>query len=392
MKTQSTNRSFTGRYALIQGSYWINFASVLAFSSVYLLDRGLTSGQIGLIMAISGLAAAAAQPIAAGYADRPSSPSLKVLVTVTCLLATLMGAAVCAAYRHSPLLTGLLFGGCVAVLQFLLPFINSLGTEMLNQGYSLNWGLSRGIGSIVYAAASSFLGMMVLRAGVISIPICIALGYGVLTLCVWRYPFQKKALTSAEGQKPEPSSPGVFFKRYPRFFIVLAGAAMLYVSHVFINTFLYQIIQANGGGSGDVGLITSMCGLIEIPPMLFFARMLKKAGCGTWFKICGAAIALKSIGTLLVSSMEALYAVQLFQLLGWGLISIVPVYYVNQVIRAEDAIKGQAYMAMTYTIGSVAASLAGGALIDLAGVNVMLFAAAGTGLAGAVVIGIFAER
>ena len=239
MKTQSTNRSFTGRYALIQGSYWINFASVLAFSSVYLLDRGLTSGQIGLIMAISGLAAAAAQPIAAGYADRPSSPSLKVLVTVTCLLATLMGAAVCAAYRHSPLLTGLLFGGCVAVLQFLLPFINSLGTEMLNQGYSLNWGLSRGIGSIVYAAASSLLGMMVLRAGVISIPICIALGYGVLTLCVWRYPFQKKALTSAEGQKPEPSSPGVFFKRYPRFFIVLAGAAMLYVSHVFINTFLY---------------------------------------------------------------------------------------------------------------------------------------------------------
>ena len=173
---------------------------------------------------------------------------------------------------------------------------------------------------------------------------------------------------------------------------MLAGAAMLYVSHVFINTFLYQIIQANGGGSGDVGLITSMCGLIEIPPMLFFARMLKKAGCGTWFKICGAAIALKSIGTLLVSSMEALYAVQLFQLLGWGLISIVPVYYVNQVIRAEDAIKGQAYMAMTYTIGSVAASLAGGALIDLAGVNVMLFAAAGTGLAGAVVIGIFAER
>lgn len=167
---------------------------------------------------------------------------------------------------------------------------------------------------------------------------------------------------------------------------------MLYISHVFINTFLYQIIQAKGGGSAEVGIITSMCGLIEIPPMLFFAWMLKRAGCSFWFKVCGAAIALKSMGTLLVSSMGALYAVQLFQLLGWGLISIVPVYYVNQVIRAEDAIKGQAYMAMAYTIGSVLASLAGGTLIDLAGVNAMLFAAAGTGLAGAVVICFFAER
>ena len=165
---------------------------------------------------------------------------------------------------------------------------------------------------------------------------------------------------------------------------------MLYISHVFINTFLYQIIQAKGGGSAEVGIITSMCGLIEIPPMLFFAWMLKKAGCGFWFKIC--AIALKSMGTLLAPSMGALYAVQLFQLLGWGLISIVPVYYVNQVIRAEDAIKGQAYMAMTYTIGSVLASLGGRALIDLAGVNAMLFAAAGTGLAGAVVICFFAEH
>ncbi len=392
MKSQTVNRSLTASYPLVQSFYWINFASAIAFSSVYLLDCGLTSTQIGTIMAASGITAAVVQPIVAAYADRPTAPSLKTIVAVTCFAALLMGIAVCAAHRRSPFLTGLLFGGCVAILQFLLPFINSLGTEMLNQGYSLNWGLSRGIGSIVYAAASCLLGILVPQAGVIVIPVCIALGYGVLTFCVWRYPFQKRALAGAEERKAEPSSPAVFFKEYPRFLIVLAGTAMLYVSHVLINTFLYQIIQTKGGGSTEVGLITSMCGLIEIPPMLFFARMLKKAGCGFWFKICGTAIALKSIGTLLVSSMGALYAVQLFQMLGWGLISIVPVYYVNRVIRTEDAIKGQAYMAMTYTIGSVLASLAGGTLIDLAGVNAMLFAAAGTGLAGAIMVCIFAEQ
>ena len=65
MKSQTVNRSLTASYPLVQSFYWINFASAIAFSSVYLLDCGLTSTQIGTIMAASGITAADVQPIVA---------------------------------------------------------------------------------------------------------------------------------------------------------------------------------------------------------------------------------------------------------------------------------------------------------------------------------------
>ena len=59
-------------------------------------------------------------------------------------------------------------------------------------------------------------------------------------------------------------------------------------------------------------------------------------------------------------------------MLGWALIAVSSVYYVNSIMDEQDAIKGQAYMTMTYTLGSVIGALLGGALIDMAGVNMML--------------------
>lgn len=40
-------KDLTLRYAVIQFCFWVCFAEIVAFSSVYLLDRGLTNTQIG---------------------------------------------------------------------------------------------------------------------------------------------------------------------------------------------------------------------------------------------------------------------------------------------------------------------------------------------------------
>lgn len=64
-------------YSLVQGFFWMSFAAVVGFSSVYLLECGLTSSQVGLILAVSGIVAAVTQPMVAGYADQPSALSLK---------------------------------------------------------------------------------------------------------------------------------------------------------------------------------------------------------------------------------------------------------------------------------------------------------------------------
>lgn len=68
------------------------------------------------------------------------------------------------------------------------------------------------------------------------------------------------------------------------------------------------------------------------------------------------------------------------------------VYYVNAGMEPEDAIKGQAYFTMTYTLGCVIGSFLGGVLIDFAGVNSMLIFATVSALFGALIVFIFAEH
>lgn len=397
MKIQSEKRGMTLSYSLVQGFFWMSFAAVVGFSSVYLLDCGLTSSQVGLILAVSGIVAAVTQPMVAGYADQPAALSLKWIVLIVCGLAFLSSLLLLVVYRKSVLLTGLFYGSCSAFLQFLMPFINSLGTEMISRGVELNWGVARGIGSVAYAMLSSAMGRMAVTAGVIAVPAGIMVGYGLLFVCVLAYPFCRRE--TEEGKEgipqtdtPKALSPAAFLKKYPRFAFVLGGTVLLYISHVLLNNFLYQIIQAKGGGSQETGFVMSFCACVELLPMFLFSYMLKKAGSDVWYRLCGVFMAGKAIASLLAPSLPVFYVVQILQLAGWGLIAIAPIYYVNSVISAEDAIKGQVYVGMSYTVANVAASLAGGWMIDLAGVRAMLAVASLAGAAGAAVVIWFTER
>ncbi|MCI8318128.1 MAG: MFS transporter [Lachnospiraceae bacterium] len=391
-----TGKGLTLCYSLIMVFFWMNYAGIVGFSSVYLLECGLTSAQIGMILAVAGIVAAAAQPFVADYADRPSAISLKTIVSAGCVVAAILTVLLLAFSQRSVMLTGLFYGGCVVLLQFLLPFVNSLGTEMISQGKKLNWGLARGIGSAAYAAVSYILGILVAKAGIVSIPVSIFVCYVLLLVTVMIYPFQKSRRPELEEQGDRTENGSTvqtsFLKKYPRFTAVLAGTTLLYLSHHLINTFLYQIIQSKGGGSAENGLVMSLCACMELPTLFFFSYMLKKAESGTWYKVCGVFITLKAAATLLVPSLTLFYFIQIFQMFGWGLLAVAPVYYANQTVREEDAIKGQAYMAITCTLGSVFASFLGGSLIDMAGVNVMVGIATAAGLLGAAIIVLFTEK
>ena len=52
-------RSLTFRYSLHQMAYWAAVAGVVSFASAYLLARGFTAGQVGVLLA-AGVAMALA--------------------------------------------------------------------------------------------------------------------------------------------------------------------------------------------------------------------------------------------------------------------------------------------------------------------------------------------
>ena len=396
MNTTNTEKNLTLSYSMIQSFFWMNFAAIMGFSSIYLLSCGITNTQIGMIIAAAGIISAILQPVVASYADRPSSASLRRIVAVICLIILSVNACILLLYHRSVVLTGLLYGCSITLLQLMLPLVNSLGTESMNQGRKLNWGIARGMGSLVYAIIAYLLGIIVENTTARSVPVSIVIGFILMFVSVVTFPFRKTSSDAAAAPEKTGSSgsgsPAAFFRKYRRFSMVLSGTTLVYISHILLNNFTFQIVQSKGGGSPEMGFSMALAACIELPTLFLFSRMVKKVRCDIWFRLCGIFFALKAIGTLLAPNIPGFYGVQFLQMLGWALMTVASVYYVNAIMEKEDAIKGQAYMTMTYTFGSVLGALIGGWLIDAAGVNAMLIFASACAVIGAVIMLILSEK
>lgn len=387
----TSGKNLTVRYALIQGFYWMVYGSISGFASVYLLDCGFSNTRIGIMIAAVGVLSAILQPALAGYADQPKSLSLKRIISLLMGVQVALGGLLLLTYQGSILLTGLFYGCCLTILQLLTPFVNSLGMESINQGKRLNFGVARGMGSVGYAIVAYTLGGIISGAGAIALPASIMVLSGALFISVCLFPFRKQIKESTEKAVESGSSPIAFFKNYKRFGVVLVGCTLVYISHALINSFNFQIVESKGGGSREMGIAIAIAAFVEMPTLFLFSYMLKKVRCDIWFRISGIFFMLKALGSLLAPNVPVYYGVQVFQMLGWGLMTVSSVYYVNSIMDARDAIKGQAYMTMTYTLACVIGALLGGALIDHSGVNSMLWVATGSGIAGMLIM-LFCDR
>lgn len=386
------SKNLTVFYAFIQGLYWMNFAAIMGYSGYYLLAKDFSNTEIGIIIAVAGIISAILQPVLASYADHPKSPSLKKLMQLLLLLQLIFG--ILLLFVQIPTVIGLLYGCSIALLQILTPFISALGMESINQGNNLNFGLARGMGSVAYAGLSYVLGIVTSWTGASAVPIFVMLITLSLTGVVALFPFTKVvASTAPKSQAASNSSnPLVFFRKYKRFSLVLLGCIFIYVSHVLLNNFTYQIIESKGGGSAQMGTATAIAAMCELPTLFLFSFIVRKIRCDILLRISGIFYAIKAIGSLLAPNVLAYYSIQTLQMLGWGLMTVVSVYYVNIIMEKEDVIKGQAYFTMTYTLGSVAAAFIGGALIDISGVNAMLIFSVISVVIGAVIVFLAAER
>lgn len=363
------NNNRTIPYGFVQGTYWRSFAVLMGFSSVYLLGVGFTSAQIGILTALACVFSALSQPLVASYADSPRSPSLKIIVLglVGCQLLLVVPLPL---VRDSLVLTGLCYGAAIALLQLLLPLVNSLATETINQGREIRFGLCRGAGSAAYALMAYLMGQVQEKWGVVSIPVCVCIILLALLGAIVSFPFEKSLRPQAK--KNSAGGTGYLWKKYPRFCILLLGFVLIYMSHTLLNNFTFQIVEHIGGGSGEMGVAMALCAVLEVPAMLCFGLLLKRKKVEFWVRMCSVFFALKAFLTLLTTSIPVFYAVQVLQPFGWGIMSVASVFYVNAIMEPGDAIKGQAYITMTLTLGTVLSAVAGGQLIDNLGVTAML--------------------
>lgn len=380
----------TKYYALVQWTYWLGNAALGAFASAFLLEVGLSNTVIGLLLAIGGFTAAVLPPFLGSLIDRnPNISTMHVLLGFGFGLVGIGILLLCSPLSQTIVMATLYALGYIC-LQTLQPFINGLGVECINEGFTINFGFSRASGAFGYCISSLIMGILSKRIGIKTVPAAVCITYAGMIIAVAL--LRKKRRTLSENgavtveKKGANLNPIRFLKRYPTYAGMLVGMVLIYFSHGFLNTFCLQILQSKGGDVEDMGIATAVAAAAEIIPMLCAPFLLKHFRLGGLLRFSGVFYTIKSLLSLLAPSVFLYYGVQLLQLPAWGIMAISIVFYVNEIVDHEHAAQGQAFAGMTLTVGCFLCSLIGGWLIDLVGINSTILVATVVCGIGAVIL------
>lgn len=364
-------KNLTFRYSVIQFLVWLCFAPIMGYTSVFLLSKGFSNTTIGVVSASGGIASAFLQPLVASYADKEKSLSVKwIMALITGVI--IFSAGMILLFGGSPFVDLFFFAVLITMIQMIVPFVNALGMQSINMGASLDFGISRGAGSLGYSLISVIIGKTSDDFGVNMIPFAAFFFSLVLLASIIRFPFEKVPLLEREEEKNKETRTGSLFKKYPAFFIYLLGMLLTFIGHNFINTFAFQVVQLKGGNQSNLGLAFGIAAASEIPVMFAFGFFLKRFKSGRLVLFGSFMMLMKSVATFFAHSMTVFYAIQLIQAFGFGMLIVAQAYYINEVMENEDKIKGQAFSTTAGTIGAVSAALIGGAVIDAFGTPVMM--------------------
>ncbi len=374
-------------YSALQGLYWASYGAIYSFATVFLLECDFSNAQIGTLVAISCILSACFQPFAAAIADKGEWLSLRGLMSFLCII-TIIPMAILFFFHDMMVLSGIAYLVLLLLHLTYQPLLSAFGMQLLNQGYALDFGVARGIGSMSYAVLSFFLGTLTVLFGVVCLPVIGSILYGLMFLLLQTFPKSQKhhaGLVQTQGTWQ-------ILQTYPRFGILCLGIVLVFISHSGINMYMIQILERIGKGNAELGQLMSYTAVLEFIVMLLFARMTKGRDYGTILKITSIFFVLKAVFVALASNLLLLYMALLTQLCSFALFTPASVYYANLVLDDANKVKGQALITIAITIGNIIGSFLCGTIAQVCGITTAIWVTAVLGVIGTICFWSGAEK
>ena len=378
-------------YGAIHATYWMTYAIIGSFASAFLLGRGYSNSEIGVILAAGSVVAVFLQPVLADIADRSKKISLiglTEMVTVVMMALTALSFVM----QKATIALSVVFVMLVAWNTALQPLFNSLAFKLEESGHKIKFGITRAMGSLAYSILCSFLGTLTEKMGTQILPITNEIVMAMLIATLWlvnkhfkRACSIRDAQQTASGASATTAAPeeaaitavedinfGKFIKRNVPFLIVSIGVVGLFFSNAVFNNFMLQLVQNVGGDSGDMGRILSLMAMLEIPALFLFDMIHSKVSCKTLLKIGAVSFLLKTLCAYIADSVTMLYIAQLFQPAAFGIFLPAMVCFIDEIMDKGEAVKGQSLYTIMTTVGAIFATLLGGRILDVSGATRLL--------------------
>ena len=346
-------------YSIVQAMYFAAFSAFCGFQTLFILERGFTGSEAGMLASVRCLAGIIAQPILGAWLDRHPQIRLKKVLTVMLVISVALNTLFYAT-RPSLLLTTLIIFLLGALDLNLYPLIDSLGLQFINAGVSINYAVSRGAGSLAYAVACAVMGVISTALGAQSIILC----HTVLLL---------GDMLNIDSITEESHSIPEILRRNPAFTLMLPAVFFSVGAVLPVAGFLINVLEPLGGNDTDFGFALFIMGVAELPSAFLYPKLQQRFGSQKVMALAVAGMAVKPLLFLLCPSVSLLLAAQMIQMLGYGIFTPAAVYYANDSVPDSDRVQGQAIM-MTASngLGGMAGHAIAGVALDLGGPNAML--------------------
>lgn len=382
-------------YAWIHANYWMVYGIVSSFASVFLLGRGYSNTEIGVILAAANVVAVVLQPFTADLADRSRRVSLTGMMEIMTVMMMVMTFGLFVLQGKS-LAISLIFVLLVAWHTIIQPLLNSLNFKLEESGVHINFGIARSAGSLSYSVLMGILGTLVENHGIMVLPLCgeIVLAMMLISIVLTKLQFdktkkdreEKGECRPVEKEETEEINLLSFLKRNKLFCIANLGVVGLFFSNSVMNNYLMQIVADVGGDSEDMGRILSVMAFLEIPTLVCFDALRRRFSCQLMLKVGAVGFTVKIVMCHIAQSVGMILGAQLFQLIAFGLFLPAMVHFIDEVMSKGEAVKGQAVFTMMITLTTIFSSLAGGAILDISGAKMLTLVSAIATAIGAVIV------
>ena len=407
------------RFALLQGAYFLMYCAINAFIANNLLSYGISHAVVGMAIAVGAVGSSLIQPPLGRVLDRRGlTPRRLLFVLFT------VGTALSLAL---PFIQSTAVVTCLYVILFIIgqtaqPFVNVQG---LSLGAGVNFGLARSFGSLAYAVAAVIIGVVIANLGMAAYDVTMAAFFVACDACLLLFPAstatddvareiveepagqdaeadaviadaglsaEAEADAKAPAKDPTREGHGGFVRRYPLFVAALAAAFFILCGHNGIGIYLIDFIGDLGGNSQSLGVATAVAACVEVPFMANYQRIRQALSCTAIVAASGTCFFLKSLATMLATSIPMIYGAQLLQALAYALFLPALVELAGHAVEERDSVTAQALVTTTITISFAAASLAGAALQERFGSHATLLAIVTVSAVGALALVAMAPR
>ncbi len=335
----------SARLACFYGAFFMGVGVMMPYFPLWLADRGLGPGEIGVLLAVGPWARLVANPVAARIADRRRERKRPLVV----LSIGATGAFALYQFGHDfPVLLGV-----AVAFGLLVSPITSLGdnlTMLTAYAAKLDYGRIRLWGSITFIAAATGTGLWLERGGVDLVWWLALACLGLTALAAFALP----------DTRPPPGeavrAPIWRLLRNRLYLLFLATAGLNMAAHSVLYGFGSLHWRAAGLTGAEIGWLWAEGVIAEIALFAMSNAIIRRIGPARLLVVAAIGGIVRWLATGLFTSFEALVAIQLLHGLTFGAAHLAAMHFL---IRAAPP-------ALSATAQSLFSAIASGAVMGLA--------------------------